>query len=88
MAFITLDKWGLNLKTKEKCSGKKRSYSCPASGLSFSFPLSFSPVTVFQQTQDILWSRGFHALSETDQSFTPKGPKDQTFLFLNRNIWY
>lgn len=41
MAFITLDKWGLNLKTKEKCSGKKRSSSCPASGLSFSFPLFF-----------------------------------------------
>lgn len=38
---------------------KKRSSSCPASGLSFSFPLSFSPVTVFQQTQDILWSPRF-----------------------------
>lgn len=50
------------------------------------FPFLLSPS--FSKRRTFCGHRGFHALSETDKSFTPKGPKDQTFLFLNRNIWY
>ncbi len=88
MAFITLDKWGLNLKTKGKCSGKKEALLVPLVDFLCLLLLPFLLSPSFSKRRTFCGHRGFHALSETDKSFTPKGPKDQTFLFLNRNIWY